>query len=113
MIPLNRIDVSPQKAAQFNSKGIACVEDLVSFFPRKYYNFLKQTKIIDLEDGAICRVSGEIVSCAAYDRVEVVLRDATGQMKITWGQVHILRKGLLLPRMANDGAAHAAWGGRR
>ena len=84
MIPLNRIDVSPQKAAQFNSKGIACVEDLVSFFPRKYYNFLKQTKIIDLEDGAICRVSGEIVSCAAYDRVEVVLRDATGQMKITW-----------------------------
>ena len=84
MVPLSRIDVSPQKAAQFNSKGIACVEDLVSFFPRKYYNFLKQTKIADLVDGAICRVSGEIVSCTAYNRVEAVLRDDTGEMKITW-----------------------------
>lgn len=84
MVPLSRIDVSPQKAAQFNSKGITCVEDLVLFFPRKYYNFLKQTKIADLEDGVICRISGEIVSCTAYDRVEAVLRDDTGDMKVTW-----------------------------
>lgn len=84
MIPLSRIDVTPRKAAQFNSKGITCVEELISFFPRKYYNFVKQTKIIDLVDGVICRVSGEIVSCTAYDRVVAYLRDDTGQMKITW-----------------------------
>lgn len=84
MIPLSRIDVTPQKAAQFNAKGISCVEELVSFFPRKYYDFTKRTKIADLEEGAICRVSGEIVSCTCYDRVDAVLRDETGEMKLTW-----------------------------
>lgn len=58
MIPLSRIDVTPQKAAQFNAKGISCVEELVSFFPRKYYDFTKRTKIADLEEGAICREIG-------------------------------------------------------
>ena len=84
MIPLNRIDVTPQKEAQFNRKEIRCVEDLVMFFPRKYYDFTKRVKIADLEEGAICRVSGEIVSCTCYSRTEAVLRDETGEMRLTW-----------------------------
>lgn len=84
MIPLNRIDVTPQKEGQFNKKGITCVEELAMFFPRKYYDFTKRVKITDLVEGDICRVSGEIVSCTSFDRVEAVLRDETGEMKLTW-----------------------------
>lgn len=84
MIPLSRIDVSPAKEKQFFSKKLACVEDLASFFPRKYMNFSKLTKIRDLEDGMYARISGTITRATNYDRVEVILEDETGSIKLVW-----------------------------
>lgn len=84
MIALTRIDVSPQKEAQFAAKGITCVEELSLFFPRKYYDFRKRTEIKDLCDGEMVRVTGVLRSVNAYDRVTAVLTDGTGDMELTW-----------------------------
>jgi len=84
VIALNRIDVSPQKEAQFAAKGITCVEELSLFFPRKYYDFRERTEIKDLRDGEIVRVTGVLRSVNAYDRVTAVLTDGTGDMELTW-----------------------------
>ena len=84
MIPLSRIDVSPSKEKQFQSKHLTSVEELATFFPRKYMNFSKLTKIRDLEDGSYVRISGTILRATNYDRVEVVLEDETGTIKLVW-----------------------------
>lgn len=84
MIPLSRIDVSLQKAAQFATKGITCVEELAMYFPRKYHDFRNAVKVKDLKDGDLCRVTGQIISCSERSRVEAVLHDGTGKLKITW-----------------------------
>lgn len=42
---LKEIGVLPAKVKQFNKKGIFTVEDLIDFFPRKYYDFTHETGI--------------------------------------------------------------------
>ena len=42
---LRDIGILPAKIKQFNKKGIYTVEDLIGFFPRKYYDFTKETGI--------------------------------------------------------------------
>lgn len=84
MIPLSRIDVSEKKVLQFASKHITSVEELAAFFPRKYYDFRQQTNIRDLQDGMMVRVCGQIKSVSAGSRVEVILNDGTGNLKLVW-----------------------------
>ena len=45
MIPLSKIQVSPVKEKQFEKKHITCVEELATFFPRKYQDFRTKKKI--------------------------------------------------------------------
>ena len=47
MIPLSKIQVSPVKEKQFEKKHITCVEELATFFPRKYQDFRTKKKIKD------------------------------------------------------------------
>ena len=84
MIPLSRLEVSPQKANQFATKGITCVEDLVQFFPRKYQDFRTKKKIADLRDGDICRVDGVITQVYDNDRISIILDDGSGLLQVTW-----------------------------
>lgn len=84
MIPLSRLEVSPQKASQFATKGITCAEDLAQFFPRRYLDFRAKKKIADLQDGDICRVDGVITQVYDNDRVTIILDDGSGLMPVTW-----------------------------
>lgn len=43
---LNEIGVLPAKEKQFKKKGIETVEDLIGFFPRKYFDFTKETGLL-------------------------------------------------------------------
>lgn len=58
---LSQIGVTKAKENQFLRKKIETVEDLLNFFPRKYYDFRKATPIRDLEDGKILMVYGEVL----------------------------------------------------
>lgn len=43
---LKELGVLPAKIKQFNKKNIFTVEDLIEFYPRKYYDFTKETGIL-------------------------------------------------------------------
>jgi ATP-dependent DNA helicase RecG len=58
---LKKINVSAEKEKQFNAKKIFTAEDLVEYFPRKYYDFRKLTPIRDAEDGDVCAVRGVVI----------------------------------------------------
>lgn len=94
MIPLSRLEVSPQKANQFATKGITCAEDLVLFFPRKYQDFRTKKKIADLRDGDICRVDGVITQVYDNDRISIILDDGSGLLQVTWFSGCYFRSGL-------------------
>lgn len=42
---LSSLGILPAKVKQFNKKGIFSVEDLIEFFPRKYYDCTKETGV--------------------------------------------------------------------
>ena len=54
MLALKDIGILPAKEKQFNKKGIFEVNDLLSFFPRKYNDFSKKTGLLS---------DGDLVSC--------------------------------------------------
>lgn len=84
MIPLSKLEVSMAKGKQFQKKGITCVEELASFFPRKYQDYREKKAVKDLRDGDICRVSGVITRIYDNDRFVITLDDGTGDIAITW-----------------------------
>lgn len=86
MISLSRIEVTPQKEKQFESKGITSVEELVSLFPRKYIDFREAVRIKDLSIGKVCRVTGKILSRQTGSMTSIVISDGTGTLKLTWFQ---------------------------
>lgn len=46
---LKEIGILPAKIKQFNKKGIFTVEDLIEFYPRKYFDFTKETGLLTEE----------------------------------------------------------------
>lgn len=84
MIPLSKLEVSLAKEKQFQKKGITCVEELASFFPRKYQDYREKKAVKDLRDGDICRVSGVITNVCDNTRFVISLDDGTGDIAITW-----------------------------
>lgn len=57
---LEILGLRKDKVNQFNKKGIFTVEDLVSFLPRKYYDFTKSTSVKQLLDGDYQAVIGTV-----------------------------------------------------
>lgn len=58
---LSQIGVTKAKEKQFLQKKIETVEDLLNFFPRRYYDFRKATQIRELEEGKMQMVYGEVL----------------------------------------------------
>ena len=52
---LSELDITPQKAKQFEKKGIFTAENLLRFLPRKYLDFTRETGILS-EDEVSCLV---------------------------------------------------------
>lgn len=75
---LSQIGVAPAKEAQFQKKKIETVEDLLNFFPRKYYDFRQVTPIRQLEEGKVQVVYGEVIECLTGNPSCLRIRDADG-----------------------------------
>ena len=84
MIPLSKIQVSPVKEKQFEKKHITCVEELATFFPRKYQDFRTKKKIKDLMDGDVCRIDGVVTHIYDNAKFSLQLDDGSGYIYITW-----------------------------
>lgn len=82
---LSRIGVTPAKESQFLRKGIGSVEELVGFFPRKYYDFRTPVPFVALESGRYSIVHGLVIRKSVGLPGKVTLEDAAGdRMTITF-----------------------------
>jgi ATP-dependent DNA helicase RecG len=75
---------------KLNKLGIYTIYDLVHFYPRKYNDFSKVTKISELSSGAVT-VRGRIVRIANkrtyrrnYSVTEAVIEDGGGSVRAVW-----------------------------
>lgn len=59
---LKYLNCTSAKINQFNKKGIYSVEDLVAFFPRKYYDFRNPVLAKDIKDGEISVMVLDVLS---------------------------------------------------
>ncbi|BFN38098.1 ATP-dependent DNA helicase RecG [Fidelibacter multiformis] len=76
-----------------NDMGIATVEDLLTYFPRRYLDRTTIKSIGNLVTGEECTVVGEVVNSVLQQHrrrkiLHVTLRDATGYMTLNWFQGH-------------------------
>lgn len=74
-----------------NDMGITTVEDLLSYFPRRYLDRTTVKSIGNLVTGEECTVVGEVVNSVLQQHrrrkiLHVTLRDATGYMTLNWFQ---------------------------
>lgn len=62
MYPIDLLNLQKNKENQFLNKGISTIEDLATFFPRKYYDFRNITRIKDCADGRYYALAGTVLS---------------------------------------------------
>ena len=75
---LSQIGVTKAKENQFLNKGIESVEDLLAFFPRKYYDYRKATPIKELKEGQTMMVYGEVTNLLAGNPNCARIKDEDG-----------------------------------
>jgi len=80
---LSLLEVSPAKAKQFERKHIDTVEDLISFFPRKYLDLRRLYKLDELEADKICLCGGTVFKKVAGNPNKVTIRDGADFLNIT------------------------------
>jgi len=68
------------------AKGFETVEDVATFFPRKYYDFRKVKHVADLAYGEYTTVYGKILRLSSGPKANtlVIVDDAGDSMAITW-----------------------------
>lgn len=80
---LSQIGVTKQKENQFLQKKIETVEDLLDFFPRKYYDFRTPVRIKDLKEDTYMCVAGTVKNVLSGNPNVVEIQDTDGyHMKI-------------------------------
>ena len=57
---LELLGIPKQKINQLMSADIYCVEDLIKYLPRKYYDFRNPVPIKNVKDGDICAIVGTV-----------------------------------------------------
>ena len=57
---IEQLHLSKQKQAQFESKGLTSVEDIAYFFPRRYIDFRKVSRVNDIQVGEFCALEGVV-----------------------------------------------------
>ena len=79
---LSQIGVTPQKEAQFLTRGICSIEDLVEYLPRRYLDYRKIKKVDDVEDGDTCTLCGTIIRKETGPRMNILhIRDSLSNYK--------------------------------
>lgn len=72
---ISLLKMPPTKEAQFLAKGITTLEELVQFFPRKYYDFRAITPISKLVSGAWQCVKGTIIRKTPGKPNKIIIED--------------------------------------
>ena len=94
-IPLEVLsDISEPKLKQFKKVGIETIEDLVKYFPQKYYDFRYEKAVSEVKNGDICRMSGNVRTVKESGRmVYAMCRDKNGDtfMACWFNQSYITR----------------------
>lgn len=83
---LESLHLPKAKLTQLQKKGLETVEDLMMFFPRKYYDFTHVTPVKEVQDGQICAVVGEVKEVKVFGKmVRAKIKDDENQiMSIIW-----------------------------
>ena len=58
--PLAVLNITEKKIKQFEKNGIYTVQDLVNYFPRKYFDFRQDKLVKDVCDKELCSIVGQI-----------------------------------------------------
>jgi len=94
--------VGPKKQQDFAKLGIVNILDLITFYPRKWIDRDKPRRITDVEPGEDVLIAGEVQKVslrrlgAKRSILQVVLRDATGYITITFFNQSWMQKKLSL-----------------
>lgn len=83
--------VGPKSAEKLAKLGLLTVRDMLYYYPRDHIDYARQVSIRALEVGETVTLVGTVKSCSCFTSprnskltiVELVLRDSTGQMKIS------------------------------
>jgi ATP-dependent DNA helicase RecG len=91
--------IGPRRADLLKKSGIATLEDLLYYFPRRYEDRSVLVPIAQLECGKVATVVGKIVSLggrrsfkAGFDLLEIGVADKTGRIFAVWFNQPYLRK---------------------
>jgi ATP-dependent DNA helicase RecG len=84
--------IGPGRAKLLHRLGIASVEDLLYYFPRRYEDRTNFTTISALQEGQACTIKGKILTAGArrsfrrrgFSIVEALVEDATGTLTCVW-----------------------------
>lgn len=89
--PLTQVKGIGLVGARLAKLGLATIKDVLYYFPFRYQDFSTLSKIIDLQDGNVATVCGTVEKVSVYRTprkkmwiVQVVVRDETGSLFITW-----------------------------
>lgn len=80
-LQLTDIGITPRKAAQFASKGIETVQDLLMFFPTKYLDFRNPINLAEGKNyaGKHVAVKGQVVGTRVINGKHFMLRLSDGK----------------------------------
>ena len=83
--------VGPKSGEKLAKLGLLTVRDLLYYYPRDHLDYARQVTIRELKAGETVTLIGTVKSCSCFTSprnskltiVELVIRDSTGQMKIS------------------------------
>ena len=83
---LKCLGIDEKKISLLKKKNINNVEDLIYYFPRKYYDFSKITPIKELKHEELCAVTGIIVEKKSFPKfIKIKIQDSdNSNMDIIW-----------------------------
>ena len=99
--------VSPAYAKRFLKLGVKTLKDLLYHLPRRYNDFSKTTRVIDLRVGSIATVQGKIIDIKnirtwkkRMNITEAYIQDESGAVRAVWFNqpylTNVLKKDTLL-----------------
>lgn len=96
MSDLNLLEIPKSKISQFEKKGIYSIEDLVQYFPKKYFDFTNPKTINQLIEGHVVAVEGSIINVTEGEKfLKAIIRDKNGsKMDIVWFNQKYVKKKL-------------------
>jgi ATP-dependent DNA helicase RecG len=89
--------VGPKRASLLEALGLATIGDALQFFPRKYVDRGDLVPIRDVKPGRDVAVRARIIDLRSPrwgDRLEALIEDGTGSMRVIWFHARFLAKAL-------------------